>query len=59
VLLSGNHARIAKYRREESLRRTFERRPDLLEAAELDAADRKFLKKLADEAKKTAEGGGR
>ena len=54
VLLSGNHAVIARHRREESLRRTFERRPDLLETAELDAADRKFLAKLAAEAKRPA-----
>src|SRR5690606_29992907 len=33
VLLSGNHAEIARWRREQSLRRTLERRPDLLEAA--------------------------
>jgi len=46
VLLSGNHAVIARHRREESLRRTFERRPDLLEAGELDEADRKFLRRL-------------
>lgn len=49
VLLSGHHAMIAKARREESLRRTFERRPDLLEHAELDAGDRKYLAKLARE----------
>ncbi len=51
VLLSGNHAAIARHRREEVLRRTFERRPDLLETADLDAADRKFVAKLAAEAK--------
>ena len=50
VLLSGNHAVIARYRREESLRRTFERRPDLLETAELDEADRKYLRRLRAEA---------
>jgi tRNA (guanine37-N1)-methyltransferase len=46
VLLSGHHAAIARHRREESLRRTFERRPDLLEGAELSKDDRKFLDKL-------------
>jgi tRNA (guanine37-N1)-methyltransferase len=46
VLLSGNHAQIAIWRRREALRRTFERRPDLLVSAELDAADRAFLKTL-------------
>jgi tRNA (guanine37-N1)-methyltransferase len=46
VLLSGNHAAIAKHRREESLRRTFERRPDLLESAVLSAEDRRYLRSL-------------
>jgi tRNA (guanine37-N1)-methyltransferase len=45
VLLSGHHAQIAKTRREESLRRTLERRPDLLETAELSAEDVRFLKR--------------
>ncbi len=43
VLLSGNHAQIARWRREQSLRRTLQRRPDLLASAPLSAADRKFL----------------
>ena len=55
VLLSGNHAAIARHRREESLRRTFERRPDLLETAELDEADRRFLRRLAAEARQRAD----
>jgi tRNA (guanine37-N1)-methyltransferase len=46
VLLSGNHAAIARWRREESLRRTLARRPDLLETADLDDKDRKFLRTL-------------
>ncbi len=49
VLLSGHHANIARHRREESLRRTFERRPDLLERADLSDADRRFLRELARE----------
>ena len=44
VLLSGNHARIAQWRREASLLATREHRPDLLERAELTAKDRKFLR---------------
>jgi tRNA (guanine37-N1)-methyltransferase len=44
VLVSGDHARIQKWRREQSLLRTLERRPDLLEKAQLSPADRKFLK---------------
>ena len=49
VLLSGNHAKIAAWRREESLRRTRARRPELLERAELSEADRKFLRELTDD----------
>ncbi|MFN2194711.1 MAG: tRNA (guanosine(37)-N1)-methyltransferase TrmD [Anaerolineales bacterium] len=43
VLLSGDHARIDRWRREQSLRRTWERRPDLLAKADLDEADRIYL----------------
>lgn len=46
VLLSGNHAEIAKWRREQSLRRTLERRPDLLEEAALTKADLKLLEAI-------------
>ena len=49
VLLSGDHARIARWRRDQALRRTSERRPDLLAAldpAALDAADRAVLAEL-------------
>lgn len=46
VLLSGNHAEIAKWRREQSLLRTLERRPELLDEAELTKADRKLLDNL-------------
>jgi len=46
VLLSGDHAAIARWRRQESLRLTLARRPDLLAAAPLDADDRAFLRTL-------------
>ena len=46
VLLSGHHANIEKWRREQSLIRTYERRPDLLENAELSKKDIAFLKTL-------------
>lgn len=46
VLLSGNHAEIEKWRRQQALKRTFERRPDLLETAPLDYKDKRFLKEL-------------
>lgn len=44
VLLSGNHAEIAKWRRKESLRRTRERRPDLF--AKLDLSSKEDMKLL-------------
>lgn len=46
ILLSGHHANIDKWRREQSLIRTLERRPDLLEDAVLTDKDKKFLNKL-------------
>jgi tRNA (guanine37-N1)-methyltransferase len=51
VLLSGDHAKIEKWRREQSLLRTLQRRPDLLEKAELTEKERKFVEGL-----KTVEG---
>ena len=46
ILRSGNHAAIARWRRKESLRRTLERRRDLLETAELTDEDRKLLEEI-------------
>ena len=46
ILQSGDHAKIARWRREQALRRTWQLRPDLLTTAELSAADRKFLTTL-------------
>jgi tRNA (guanine37-N1)-methyltransferase len=46
VLLSGHHAQIERARREEALRRTLERRPDLLAGADLTREDRAFLRTL-------------
>lgn len=43
ILLSGHHARIEQWRRQESLRRTLARRPDLLATAALTAADLQYL----------------
>ena len=48
VLSSGHHAKVKLWRRQEALRRTAERRPDLLDKATLNAKDRKFLKALKD-----------
>ncbi len=46
ILLSGNHPQVAAWRRHESLRRTLERRPDLLQNADLTDGDREFLRSL-------------
>ncbi len=46
ILLSGNHAQIAAWRRHEALRRTLERRPDLLAKADLSEQDRAYLRSL-------------
>ncbi|MCY4583729.1 MAG: tRNA (guanosine(37)-N1)-methyltransferase TrmD [Chloroflexi bacterium] len=46
VLLSGNHAVIAQWRRREALRRTLERRPDMLAEAELSSEDIHVLRAL-------------
>jgi tRNA (guanine37-N1)-methyltransferase len=45
-LLSGNHAKIAEWRRKQALRRTLANRPDLLETAGLSAEDRRMLQEL-------------
>jgi len=46
VLLSGDHGRVAAWRRRQSLARTLRRRPDLLERADLTAEDREFLEEI-------------
>jgi len=46
VLKSGHHKNIEKWRREESLKRTLEKRPDLLEKAQLTKEDKKILENL-------------
>ncbi|HAX74160.1 MAG TPA: tRNA (guanosine(37)-N1)-methyltransferase TrmD [Firmicutes bacterium] len=51
VLTSGNHKEIEKWRREQSLYRTFTRRPDLLEQADLSAADQAVIEQLKAESK--------
>lgn len=49
VLLSGHHGEVARWRRVEALRRTLQRRPDLLTNADLSEQDRADLDRLADE----------
>ena len=48
VLLSGDHAAVARYRREQALARTYRLRPDLLDCAQLSQDDLDFLKSLFD-----------
>ncbi|MGD9763658.1 MAG: tRNA (guanosine(37)-N1)-methyltransferase TrmD [Candidatus Binatia bacterium] len=47
VLFSGDHGRVARWRRQEALRRTLARRPDLLARAVLTDEDRRYLEQLA------------
>jgi tRNA (guanine37-N1)-methyltransferase len=55
VLLSGHHAEIERWRRREALRRTLERRPDLVaNPSALDADDRTLLKELLESREKGA-----
>ncbi|WP_174613272.1 tRNA (guanosine(37)-N1)-methyltransferase TrmD [Virgibacillus ihumii] len=49
VLLSGNHAKIEAWRRKESLKRTYERRKDLIEMDSLSKDDLKILEELKDD----------
>lgn len=49
VLLSGNHAEVARWRREQSLRRTAKRRPDMLERVKLKEKEREFLARIRNE----------
>ncbi len=46
VLRSGDHKAVAAWRRQQALKRTLERRPDLLQQADLDTRDREFINKL-------------
>jgi len=54
VLVSGHHAEIARWRKREALRRTLERRPDLLERADLDAEELEILRELRERHEKGA-----
>ncbi len=46
VLLSGDHQAVAKWRRQQSLRRTLQRRPDMLKKADLSEEDRELLREI-------------
>ncbi|MDU1982904.1 MAG: tRNA (guanosine(37)-N1)-methyltransferase TrmD [Enterococcus casseliflavus] len=51
VLMNGNHKLIEQWQLKESLRRTYQRRPDMLETYPLTAEMQKLLKEIEDEAK--------
>jgi tRNA (guanine37-N1)-methyltransferase len=53
VLISGNHARIEQWRREQALARTLHKRPDMLEKAELSETDEKYIQGLRSKVGKT------
>lgn len=55
VLLSGHHENIDRWRREQSLKRTLERRPDLLETAVLTSKDLEYLQSLGWSLTRTSE----
>lgn len=57
VLLSGHHKNIEDWRRIQSIKRTWERRPDLLEGADLSKKEQQFLEKLKESAKAKADMG--
>ena len=54
VLLSGHHGEIDRWRRRQQLKRTLQRRPDLLEAAPLSDEDRRILAAILQELKENA-----
>jgi tRNA (guanine37-N1)-methyltransferase len=49
VLLSGDHGKIEKWRREQALIRTFKKRPDMIETAELSEKEKKFIEGLKEQ----------
>lgn len=50
ILLSGDHAKVARYQLKEALRRTLQRRPDLLASADLSETEKELLEELQEEA---------
>jgi tRNA (guanine37-N1)-methyltransferase len=52
ILLSGNHAQIAKWRREQIIKRTLEKRPELLDKADLGLEDKRLVKRMMHNDKK-------
>lgn len=52
ILVAGNHEKVARWRREQSILRTLRKRPELLEHAELSKADKHYLSRLISESGK-------
>ena len=55
MLQNGNHALIDRWRREKSLENTYRKRPDMLDAAPLTEADRRYLRELEERDRQAAE----
>ena len=55
VLLSGHHKNIETWRRQQSIKRTLERRPDLLEGANLSKKEKLYLEELLEEIRQSKE----
>ena len=53
VLVSGDHGEVRRWRHREAVRRTLERRPDLLDARELTAEERRIVAELREEERPT------
>jgi tRNA (guanine37-N1)-methyltransferase len=58
ILVSGHHEEVRKWRLRESLRRTLERRPDLLEGRVLSREERQMLEGIREEPAEAVEGDG-
>jgi tRNA (guanine37-N1)-methyltransferase len=58
ILLSGHHANVAVWRRREALKRTLERRPELLAGLELSKEDKKFLQEIEESRRQKAKAEG-
>ncbi|HEX9388211.1 MAG TPA: tRNA (guanosine(37)-N1)-methyltransferase TrmD, partial [Anaerolineales bacterium] len=55
VLLSGDHGKIEKWRREQAISRTFKKRPDMIEKAELSKEDQEIVERLKSNVHKRSE----
>ena len=51
ILLTGHHEKISKWRREQSLKNTYLKRPELLKNVELSKEEKEYIKKLNNDAK--------